>query len=88
MIWEDSDLLHRLSFPFYRKQSVIQLTETQEKVPQALMEDSPSADELGSRAGAEWAPLRQRLGLFNSHSSRIWLNAVTISIYSVMLLGQ
>lgn len=56
--------------------------------PGHCMEDSPSTDEAGSRAGAEWAPLRQRSGLFNSHSSRIWLNAVTIGIYSIMLLEQ
>lgn len=56
--------------------------------PRHCMEDSPSTDEVGSRVGAEWAPLRQRSGLFNSHSSRIWLNAVTIGIYSVMLLSS
>lgn len=68
--------------------SAIPLTETQEKGlgPPGTAWKTASTDQVGSRAGAEWAPLRQRSGLFNSHSSRIQLNVVTVGIYSVMLL--
>lgn len=81
------DLLHCL--PFYRKQSAIPLTEPQEEsLGPSSAAQKASLPPTKQAAKTKWTPLRQRSGLFNSHGARLWLNAVTLGIYSVMLLKQ